>query len=230
MNTPHRTTKRGIVLLCAAVFTVATAFVIGVSQRDSEVETQAIAGPDAAMFATITAKTNLWMGGMAAGTNVTSVFVINSSQLSSATYAAATSGTNVTSIRVAISSGTNHTFYYLGRLRWEWAQARKRLGFRVATDGQRLALTTSRAYDHLWLTCKYHGPPPNLRDIRVQQVLASGRWQTYGFFDGQGICDKKRGVMVIGFPLLGGLKNLRGNTLHIQDTSNGTESLVIQFR
>jgi hypothetical protein len=45
----------------------------------------------------------------------------------SETYIPTITETNVTRVSLAITHGTNHTFYYRGRLRWEWDELCKRL-------------------------------------------------------------------------------------------------------
>jgi hypothetical protein len=137
-------------------------------------------------------------------------------------------GTNVAQVSVVITHGTNHTFYYRGRLAWEWNQLCTRLGVGLRADSERRVSHSQQPADLLWLTFKHCDRVPKPEDIRGWEVKPGGGRRVY---NGRGqISDKKRGVSVYHWPLSGGVEKHRGSTIHVEDKSNGEEFVSIQIR
>ena len=150
---------------------------------------------------------------------------------------------SVTKISLAVTHGTNHTFYYRGRLRWEWDEWRKRLAFgrsglgsrnsqqslrTYSAASQRLVCRTPEPAEVLWLSCKHSGRPPQPAGFRYRIADAQGH-ERIGRVTG-GVCDLVRGVTVSNCPLLGGIEKYRGGSIRLMDNSNGTELVRITIR
>ena len=161
----------------------------------------------------------------------------------SETYVATITETNVTRVSLAVTHGTNHTFYYRGRLRWEWDELCKRLDLsRIGLGShashqslrtysgasRRLVCRTPQPAEVIWVTCQHLGQPPNPAGFRFVMADAHGH-ERIGTSSG-GVCDLMRGVSVSHCPLMGGIENYRGGSMRIMDTSNGTEMVAIAIR
>ena len=161
----------------------------------------------------------------------------------SAAYIPTITSSSVTKSSLAVTHGTNHTFYYRGRLRWEWDEWRKRLvlgrsglGSRNSQQtlrtssaaSQRLVCRTPEPAVVLWLSCKHSGRPPQPAGFRYRIADAQGHKRT-GRVTG-GVCDLVRGVTVSNCPLLGGIEKYRGGSIRLMDNSNGTELVRITIR
>ena len=161
----------------------------------------------------------------------------------SATYIPTITETSVTRISLAVTHGTNHTFYYRGRLRWEWDELCKRLALgRIGLGShtshqtlrtysgasQRLVCRTPQPAEMLWVSCQHLGQPPNPAGFRFVMADAKGH-ERIGRSTG-GVCDLVRGVSVSHCPLMGGIEKHRGGSMRIMDTSHGTELVRIAIR
>jgi hypothetical protein len=145
-------------------------------------------------------------------------------------------GTNIARISVAVTHGTNHAFYYRGRLCWErdrilkrWslpANILTRIGFRF--DSERLNFRTPEPADVLWLTCACRGQLPSPSDFKAWEATAEGGRRSFSArFDR--VHDAKRRVFVYSWPLRGGVERHTGSTLHLEGESNGTPLATIQI-
>lgn len=184
----------------------------------------------AKMFISLTAGTNSWQRGLRAGTNITSLFIVDSTKSKSATYVPAIRGTNITRISVSFTQGTNHVFYYPGRLRWKVDQALRKLGLHPGRPSQMVSSLSARPQTQMWIQCEHTGQPPFLRDLSLQQMNSRGARQSYWLSSWGGVQDTNRNITVVHFPLFGGITNYAGSTIFLQDKSNRTEIAILHIQ
>jgi hypothetical protein len=161
----------------------------------------------------------------------------------SETYIPTITETNVTRVSLAITHGTNHTFYYRGRLRWEWDELCKRLALGRIGLGSHTPHQTLRTYsgasqrsicrtrkpaEILWVRCQHLGQPPNPARFRFIITDAKGH-KRVGRSTG-GVCDLVRGVTVSHCPPMDDIAEYRGGSIRIVDTSHDTELVKIAIR
>jgi hypothetical protein len=158
------------------------------------------------------------------------------------TYSATITETNIASVSLAVTHGTNHTFYYRGRLRWGWDEMGKRLALgRIGLGShaphqtlraysgasQRLVCRTPQPAEMLWVSCQHLGPPPNPAGFGFVMADAQGHKRIARSTGG--VCDLVHGVSVSHCPFMGGIEKYRGGSLRIMDSSHDTELVKIEI-
>jgi hypothetical protein len=125
-----------------------------------------------------------------------------------------TPGTNLVRVSVEVTHGTNHLYYYRGKVRWMWNDMCKRFGWRLLTDCEQRHSWTYEPADMLWVTCEYPAEPLNPADFRAVEVMTDGRKRMYSTTGGY--CDKKRRVTLSNWGLQGGIEKHRGSVIHVK--------------
>jgi len=155
------------------------------------------------------------------------VFTIRSSKHDLAEGVSAIPGPSVERVSVVITQGTNHTFYYRGRLAWEANRLFKFLRLPIHTGAERRQVS-NESCDMLWLTFAHRGQLSHPWDLHAWEATAAGG-KIDNVTGGAALSDKKRRVSVFMWELDGGLEKHRGDTIHVFDKSSRAELVRIHI-